>query len=1264
MKSRSKKPQITVEKGLAKGLAKGFALATALTILLSPLASPSAAWTPKFRNNKQQQLIAEDSKSEDAAKKNADKPEKKKEEEKTATGKKDSPQKKEPVSKQDKGTAAGEKAEREKAKKEADKTKKAEEKARKEAEKKSAAESKAKADKEAATDNQNKANAEKEAAVEIKNKAKAEKEAAAEIKNKAKADIEAKKKAEKQRAQDEKKVAKEKKRKGLFSKESDEEEAEVPKGNAQPTGKSPAQSTAIDQPPPAGSKVTYQNSGAPVLLPDTALVSVLQDISKTLIEADDDKGVETDDDKLIVGLAKGILDKALGAGGLRVNRILEKGKQNDEKSSMTTEAWASGDVRVSDNLRGSVATVWAKRINGLVNVTIAGECKDKTLSNGKTVGEFIVVVKGRSPVKSGFDIQSQSDVTYWIGSVAAISVDAAGSSHKENDDDDESHDKSSAGEQQTDKNSDVKKKSAVILESVITRRGLEYIAALAVYQAQQEREMLAKYRAEAALNGLKQSTANDTSSESDKSRIAVQPGGGAEVQRGSRQGVAGDEVGAREVDGERDIEDGDDGEHETRREPPAQGDEATALRDALGPEETSPAEVSRDSSANETAATSGTDKTTQPYTVFEERLKTAESAKVHDPTTVASVKTNELNSTQSGDSHNPTTIASVTANDPKSTASANDHNQTKAASVRTNEPQSTSSANDNNQTKAASGRTNEPQSTSSANDHNQTTVASGRTNEPQSTELASDLNQTTVASARTNEPQSTEATKGHESTATESARSSEPPTKADRATDAAGIRPEMFTSATSSRKQAIEVVSKGTPSGRIEETDDKWLANDPKNAEDFSLRNKFKEAIEKRAKKLSGNQTKPDNKQVEKAYSTEGSRISIADEADEPQYDDSGSVRTTVATEPQPSAPSWRDDWSRDGGTSGSTQTDRPQDSTGAHLVTNATSPAAIDSSPSTTPPASPRELFTPAQPARAKTLDSDRIAMSQPGTTLSPAPASASSRTWESPAINSAPRSPSLSANVLVPDRAIAGKYLTVSVLANDKQPEHSVELSINGATVSTDTGGQALYLIPDDMNPGRTLHISLTERPELSPVVVDILQPLDDTTGQKPPRIDKMSPLIANGGILVIDGHDFDGLAEKNRILIDGELESKVLAASPVQLRVLMPPKLVPGTHSVTINSNSLKSNSVNFDFVKAEVVQPDLKKTKGALTRIVVKVQGTKQPVAIRIVNRTPDIIKMTKGDNTIATTNGGADNYYAIPVKQLKKGDIRIDASVEP
>jgi hypothetical protein len=255
------------------------------------------------------------------------------------------------------------------------------------------------------------------------------------------------------------------------------------------------------------------------------------------------------------------------------------------------------------------------------------------------------------------------------------------------------------------------------------------------------------------------------------------------------------------------------------------------------------------------------------------------------------------------------------------------------------------------------------------------------------------------------------------------------------------------------------------------------------------------------------------------------------------------------------------------------------------------------------------------------------------------------------------------LDASLLIPERAIAGQFLTVVVQTKDHQPERAVELSFNGATLATDMNGQVSYMVPDDMPPGHTLHIGLAERPELNPRVVDILQPLDDSRGQKSPRIDRVSQVVAADGVLVVDGHDFDGFAERNRLVIDNEHPAKVIAASPVQLRVLVPSKLSPGTHSVTINSTDLRSAPAKFDFVKAEIEQQDLRKTKGVLSKITVRVQGTKQPIAVRVINKTPDIIKFSRGDNLLVTTSGGADNSYIVGVKQLKKGDYKVEASPE-
>lgn len=250
-----------------------------------------------------------------------------------------------------------------------------------------------------------------------------------------------------------------------------------------------------------------------------------------------------------------------------------------------------------------------------------------------------------------------------------------------------------------------------------------------------------------------------------------------------------------------------------------------------------------------------------------------------------------------------------------------------------------------------------------------------------------------------------------------------------------------------------------------------------------------------------------------------------------------------------------------------------------------------------------------------------------------------------------------------MYPERAIAGQFLTVSVLAKDKQPERSVELSFNGSTISTDAQGQALYMIPEDMPPGQTLHISLAERPEVSSKVVDILQQLDDGSTKRTPRIDRVSPFVAADGVLIIDGHEFDGLADKNRILIDNGVDARVIASSPVQLRILIPGKILPGSHTVTITDSNLRSTPAKFEFIKAEIEQPDVRKTKGMLDRVVVRIHGTKQPVPVRVVNRTPDVIKVSRGDNLLITTPGGNDNSSVLGVKQLKKGDYKLEASIE-
>lgn len=811
-----------------------------------------------------------------------------------------------------------------------------------------------------------------------------------------------------------------------------------PKASTKPAAPNAAKPASVVTPTETTADAPLEK---PVLLPDKALVSVLEDISKSLSDVNSDSGVETADEKVIVGIAKQVLDKAIESSETQHGRILAPEHSSAAKNSMTTEAWASGDIAISDKLRGSVATVWGKRINGSLHVTIAGECNDKVLSNGEKVGEFIVVIKGRSPVKSGFDIQTQADVSYWIGTLSNVTVDNAVLRLKDQESNEENADKAPA-EKPAETKGEVKKKSVVVLEAILTRRGLEYLQALARYEHQQQ-TLIALQAAEATLTDSDDDTIDDADSRS--SGDEVKPSKSSET---------------------------DEDEDETAQSD-SDDDESVASRSKADSDDEKVSKRSKPESDDDKIA----------------RRSKSDDEDVDDDEKVAR----------------------------RSKSAAEDEGSKSRSKSK--------DGDENDGDKARTGK---------------------------------------IASAKTQ--------------------------------DKAKTADSEKTSATGARNDKDKAPK--TP-------DDKNKTARTRDDDDFSP-----------------------------------GRVAFAQKTDE----DSKPISQSPATKAVDST--WRDDWSKDGGSESRKLT------TVQTSVPSTVSETKIASSQIVTP--------TTSAPTHATNTPSlTRISMAPP----SPASATGFNRAWESPAVNAAPHAPSLDASLLIPERAIAGQFLTVVVQTKDHQPERAVELSFNGATLATDMNGQVSYMVPDDMPPGHTLHIGLAERPELNPRVVDILQPLDDSRGQKSPRIDRVSQVVAADGVLVVDGHDFDGFAERNRLVIDNEHPAKVIAASPVQLRVLVPSKLSPGTHSVTINSTDLRSAPAKFDFVKAEIEQQDLRKTKGVLSKITVRVQGTKQPIAVRVINKTPDIIKFSRGDNLLVTTSGGADNSYIVGVKQLKKGDYKVEASPE-
>ena len=188
------------------------------------------------------------------------------------------------------------------------------------------------------------------------------------------------------------------------------------------TGKSAKHNSLIAQAPKA----------APVEIASPALISILKDITKSLSESSDYNNLSDTKQKAVVGIAISVLQTALANPQLSLNRIITTDDKSKAENSMSAEIWDSGEVvvRQSNDPQAAVchaaaSCLWAKKLNGLVNITIAGNSNE--VIDGQKLGEFIFVASGRSGIESGFDIQSQSPVSYWIGKLTQFVADSAGS---------------------------------------------------------------------------------------------------------------------------------------------------------------------------------------------------------------------------------------------------------------------------------------------------------------------------------------------------------------------------------------------------------------------------------------------------------------------------------------------------------------------------------------------------------------------------------------------------------------------------------------------------------------------------------------------------------------------------------------------------------------------------------------------------------------------------------------------------------------------
>jgi outer membrane biosynthesis protein TonB len=784
------------------------------------------------------------------------------------------------------------------------------------------------------------------------------------------------------------------------------EEKTVKQGQAEKAAKA-AQDHATNAIPPVKKSATESSAAVSKsengsgYSADSALVSLLNDLSRALKDPAEQAKIGGDDNqKMVVQMAADVLAKALVDAKKEANRIVEKTAISG--APMSAEAWSSGDVKVSDDCRGSLAALWAKRENGLINVTIAGSCRDKLAPSGKRIGEYIVVLLARSTVQKGFDIQSQADVNFWLAKLASVNVDADCCTTAESANTDKSAVTVETGTRE------LKKNSTVVLQSIITERT----------------------RASASRNAISETPSGE--GDQSKTRLSAKP---------------------------------------------VEGEEKNSSEAARKKEKKLAKQAAKENEETEKRAQS---------------LKKAEEERLAVQRKADNEKKAELERKQ---------------------------------------------------------------------------------------------------------------------------------------------KAQEELKAEAEKKQKLE------DEQRLAEAEKKQKLEEKQRLAEAEKKQKLEE--EQQLARLAEAERKDDeNRKLQAELKEKAQQIALRNVR--LSKDDILAEATRQAELERTEAADMRAPFS--------SKTENPPS-------------VEIDDQQTALRPTPTASNQMPSSQTPASTIASAATTATTPSIASAPPVTRQSSVGWESPGVPAGVKQPSLSATLVLPERAIAGQYLTASVIDINHNGESGVELGFNGVSLTTDPHGQVIFMVPEDATPGNSLSVAMTGNPQLRASSIEVIQPLTTSSQQETPRVDRTSQMVSSNGTVIIDGHNFDGVADHNKVFIDGTHEGAVTAASPVQLRVVLPNNLLPGVHFATVGTGQSKSNPGRFELVVVEV-QPDPKEAgKEQVTKLVVKILGTTNKVQVHLTNQSPDVIKISKGNDLRLTTPGGDNNSTIINVQRLRKGSYRVGAVVE-
>ena len=205
-------------------------------------------------------------------------------------------------------------------------------------------------------------------------------------------------------------------------------------------------------------------------------------------------------------------------------------------------------------------------------------------------------------------------------------------------------------------------------------------------------------------------------------------------------------------------------------------------------------------------------------------------------------------------------------------------------------------------------------------------------------------------------------------------------------------------------------------------------------------------------------------------------------------------------------------------------------------------------------------------------------------------------------------------------------------------------------------------LIEVPDDFT-GGTIPVRYTDRDgrvlidaeatiDAAPVLVD--QPTD-----RVPRITGGTALSFAGGQACACGR-FPEPRHWTGLALDGEPLGMPLTATGRLVGLRLPTGAEPGPHEITGEPSAgfTPEDRWTVRVVRIDGALDRTKLLRGGSTKMELRVVGTDEPVTLRIVNRTPQVIRIEGGDEQDATSSGGRRNAIVRQVRGVGKGDFDV------